>query len=153
MLVFCLALMRGALCRGWFFCDSVTLFKSSLFTNGSMDSVQIWTGVYLGTKFSIPGGIFLIRSVYRSRYRFSILRWFSPITRHVTNGSQRKSIEGVLKRTIWCGRSNFPYISSVLMRNRYQDIDFSVYVGVTLSRGFSVTAARPIRFKFGTMLT
>ena len=35
-----------------------------------MDSVQIWTGVYLGTKFSIYVKLFMIRSVYRSGYRF-----------------------------------------------------------------------------------
>jgi len=121
---------------------SVTLFRTSLFNNGVIDSFQIWTDVYLGTKFSIYVGIFVIRSVYRSRYRFSISRRFPPITRHVTNGSQRKFVEGVLKRTISCGRSNFSYIFSVLIRNRDQDIDFPVCAGVTLSRGFSVQQRR-----------
>ena len=50
------------------------------------------------------------------------------------NGSQRKFIEGVLKRTISCGRSNFSYIFSVLISNQDQDIDFPVCVGVTLFR-------------------
>ena len=39
-------------------------------------------------------------------------------------------------------RSNLSYISSVLVRNRDQDIDFPVCAGVTLSRGFSVQQRR-----------
>jgi hypothetical protein len=62
---------------------SVTLFRGSLFNDGATDSVQIWNGVILWSKFLISVEIFMIRSVYRSGYRFfcpCVCRAFSRFT-------------------------------------------------------------------------
>ena len=112
----------------------VTLLTSLPFNDGAMDSVQTWNDAYLWSKFSIYGGIFRIRSVYWSGYRFSWSGRLSSITRCLRSGSGRRCIERVARGFISSECWNFSYIFNVLISNGDQDIDFAVRASVTLFR-------------------